>query len=40
MAHVVLTYDVKMPEAPRSTWHDLARVPDVNAEVLFRKRRE
>ena len=39
MAHVVLTYDFMMPELPRTRWSGFARIPDNNAEVLFRKRR-
>ena len=39
MAHVVLTYDIMMPELPRTRWSGFARIPDNNAEVLFRKRR-
>lgn len=39
VAHVVLTYDIMMTDKPHTTWIGINRIPDKNAEVLFRKRR-
>ncbi|KAG6815628.1 hypothetical protein H0H93_009312, partial [Arthromyces matolae] len=41
LAHVLMEYDVKMPEGkgrPENKWYMTACVPDPEAEVLFRKR--
>ena len=39
LAHVVLTYDLKMTDIPQDTRSGINIVPDMNAEVWFRKRR-
>jgi len=42
MAHIVLTYDLKMENdgvRPEDQWYGVACVPNSKAEVLFRKRR-
>ena len=41
LAHIVLTYDVKMPregERPRDLWLASVCVPNRTAKVMFRKR--
>ena len=39
LAHVLLNYDVKLAgPAPKATWYDRSRRPDLRAEVMFRKR--
>ncbi|KAL8723396.1 MAG: hypothetical protein Q9225_000312 [Loekoesia sp. 1 TL-2023] len=39
LAHVLLNYDVKLAgPAPKATWYDRSRRPDLKAEVMFRKR--
>ncbi|KAL8790014.1 MAG: hypothetical protein Q9195_006563 [Heterodermia aff. obscurata] len=39
LAHVLLSYDVKLAgPAPKATWYDRSRRPDIKAEVMFRNR--
>lgn len=42
MAHLVLTYDLKLENPgvrPKDTWFGTSRIPNADAEVMFRKRR-
>ena len=39
LAHIVLTYDLNMTDIPQETYAGLSVVPDMNAQVWFRKRR-
>ena len=39
LAHMLLNYDVKLAgPAPKATWYDRSRRPDLRAEVMFRNR--
>jgi hypothetical protein len=39
LAHVLLTYDLKMTDTARDTHFGINTIPDTKAEVWFRKRR-
>ncbi|KAF8590870.1 cytochrome P450, partial [Ramaria rubella] len=39
LAHILLTYDIKMDAPPKVMWFGPSPVPDKNVEILFRKRR-